>query len=81
MKRLGLAFLAASAIAFAATSAANADYRIVQWSYGDCKIWDSNGPLAKPEGTGWRVLTRHRIETYNDAYTALQNLYTHGVCK
>jgi hypothetical protein len=80
MKRLTLALFAAT-LAFAATGPAKADYTIVQWSYGDCKIWDSSiGLLAKPEGSGWTVLSP-KIATYDAAYTALQALYTKGVCK
>ena len=49
MKRLTLA-LGAAVIAIAASSSARADYDIVRWSYGDCKIWYIAGP--GPSGTG-----------------------------
>lgn len=79
MKRLTVALFVAG-LALAAAAPANANYRIVQWSYGDCKIWDSVGPQTKPEGSDWKVLSRW-IATYEAAYARLDALYKKGVCK
>ena len=68
MKRLTLA-LGAAVIAIAASSSARADYDIVRWSYGDCKIWYIAGP--GPSGTGWRVLNRRPIRTWEGAWARL----------
>jgi hypothetical protein len=68
MKRLTLA-LGAAVIAIAASSSARADYDIVRWSYGDCKIWYISGP--GPAGTGWKVLNRRPIKTWDAAWARL----------
>ena len=50
-----LAFAAFVAITFlAAGTPAQADFRIIQWFYGDCKIWGGGRP---PLVGGWRALT------------------------
>ena len=68
MKRLTLA-LGVAALAIAASSSARADYDIVRWSYGDCKIWYINGP--GPWGTDWKVLNRRPIPTWDAAWALL----------
>jgi len=79
MKRLSLAIFAAT-LALAGASPANAAYSIVQWGYGDCKIWEPYGPLAQPDGAGWTILAAD-LATYETAYAALQHFYRTGVCK
>jgi hypothetical protein len=80
MKRLSYAIFA-TAIILAAAGPASAAYHIIQWSYGDCKIWDTSfGPQTMPDGTGWTVLA-HDIPTYEAAYGVLQGFYSKGVCK
>ena len=68
MKRLTLA-LGVAVLAIAASSSARADYNIVRWSYGDCKIWHIDGP--GPWGTDWKVLNWKPIRTWDAAWALL----------
>ena len=61
-------FLCALAIAFTAASPARADYTLVRWAWGDCKIWANAG--NPPAGDGWTVLARN-IPTYEIAWGVL----------
>jgi len=72
--------LAACAVAlvFAAASPARADWRIIQWFYGDCKIWFDKG--IPPFGGGWRTLSGP-IPDYGTAYHVLQGFYDRRVCR
>jgi hypothetical protein len=54
MSRWHLA-LCALAIAFVVSSPARADYTLVRWAWGDCKIW-SSPPNNRPWGDDWTVL-------------------------
>jgi hypothetical protein len=75
MKALGFAtFVAISLIA--AGSPAQADFRIIQWFYGDCKIWGGGRP---PLIGGWRALTPP-IRDYGRARYVLQRFYDQRVC-
>lgn len=77
MKRLVLAL--AFATAFAATPAA-ADFSIIRWSWGDCKIWHNSDFLPAPLGGGWMTLVND-LPTYDIAWRALQEMYRQGECR
>jgi hypothetical protein len=77
MKRLFLA-LGVVALVFASSSSARAAYDIVRWSYGDCKIWHIDGP--GPWGTGWKVLNRRPIPTWDAAWARLREYQARKWC-
>ncbi len=79
MKRLSLA-LGALAIALAAASPARADYSIVRWTWGDCKIWHDSSSPTVPSGGGWALLAA-AIPTYDLAKALLEDFYRQGVCR
>jgi len=54
LTRFALA-LCAMTFLLAVNAPAHADWRVVQWFYGDCKIWFDKG--IPPFGGGWRSLT------------------------
>ena len=61
---------------FAVNAPAHANWRVVQWFYGDCKIWfDKRIP---PFGGGWRSLTGP-IPDYRAARHVLQGFYDRRV--
>ena len=72
--------LGALLLSLAAMPAANALWRpewvVVQWAYGDCKIWhnDVNAPL----GGGWRSVAY--AKTYPEAWAKMQALYGMRKC-
>jgi len=76
MKTITLASVLALAV-IAASTPARADWRIVQWFYGDCKIWFDKG--IPPFGGGWRSLTGP-IPDYGTARHVLQRFYDRRVC-
>ena len=76
MRRWTLA-LSAIAIGFVLSSPAHAEYRIVKWSYGDCKIWHEDG--NKPSGEGWKVYKRH-FKDWDHAWKRLGKLIAHKRC-
>ena len=57
---------------------AQADWRIIQWFYGDFKIWFDKG--IPPFGGGWRALTP-RIPDYGTARYVLQGFYDRRICR
>ena len=72
-----LAFACFVTITFlAAGTPAQADYRIIQWFYGDCKIWGGGRP---PIVGRYYVLTRS-IPDYGTARHVLQRFYDQRVC-
>jgi hypothetical protein len=74
---LGLSTLV---ILFAAASPVRADYSIVRWSYGDCKIWyDAPGSASVPEGAAWAIVAGN-LPYYEAAKAVLEDLYRQGVC-
>jgi hypothetical protein len=79
MKRPSLA-LAALVIALSAASPAWADFAVIRWSSGDCKIWDNSGLWATPLGVGWTLLA-NELPTYDIARAALEDMYRQGVCR
>jgi hypothetical protein len=68
------------AITLGAATPARADYSIVRWTWGDCKIWQDNGPPTTPWGDGWAILA-DTIATYDEAKVLLEDLYRQGVCR
>jgi hypothetical protein len=80
MKRLSLV-LGAMALALTAASPAQADYSIVRWTYGDCKIWaDPPGTGTVPIGSGWAIVAAN-LPYFEAAKAVLEDLYRQGVCR
>jgi hypothetical protein len=77
MSRWSLALVAA-AIAFTVASPARADYNLVRWAWGDCKIWVNDGNV--PWGDGWIVLAWN-IPTYDLAWEVLREEASRGNCR
>jgi len=77
MSRWSLALIAA-AIAFTTISPARADYNLVRWAWGDCKIWVNAGNM--PWGDDWVVLAWN-IPTYDLAWDVLRAEASRGNCR
>lgn len=77
MSRWALVTLA-TAIAFTTASPARADYNLVRWASGDCKIWVNDSGNA-PWGDGWVVLVWN-IPTYDLAWYVLREQASFGNC-
>ena len=67
------------AIAFVVSSPARADYTLVRWAWGDCKIW-SNPPNNRPWGDDWTVLA-WGLPTYDIAWRVLNDEIARGNCR
>lgn len=78
MSRWALA-LCAAAISLAAASPVLADYQVIRWSWGDCKIWN-NDTNVMPYGEGWIVLAWN-LPTYESAWVALREEIAKGECR
>jgi hypothetical protein len=78
MSRWTLA-LCAAAIAIAAASPARADFQVIRWSWGDCKIWN-NDTNRMPDGEGWIVLA-WGLPSYESAWWALNAEAAKGQCR
>lgn len=76
MKRLTFAACAAAMLVTLSTPA-SARYMLVQWFYGDCKIWFDKG--IPPFGGGWRTLAGPFPE-YRIAHHVLQGFYDRRIC-
>ena len=76
MKRLASA-AGVAVVILAASAPAQADWRIIQWYYGDCKIW---GGARPPIWGGWRALSGP-IPDYRAARHVLQSFYDRRVCR
>jgi hypothetical protein len=76
MKRLTFAACAA-AIFVTMSTPASARYMIVQWFYGDCKIWFDKG--ITPLGGGWRTLAGP-FPYHAQAHHVLQGFYNRRIC-
>ena len=76
MKHLGCA-IGFIALALTATSPARADYALVQFGDGYCRIWWDSADT--PWGVGW---TKLAIGLPNDfaAHAALDNAIAQGIC-
>jgi hypothetical protein len=71
--------LCAAAIALAVSIPARADYQVIRWSSGDCKIWN-NDTNTMPDGDGWLVLAWN-IASYDGAWFALRDEIAKGQCR
>ncbi len=78
MMRLTLA-LGALVLALSASAPAQADWLVIRWANGDCKIWNDDGREIMPWGTGWKVLA-DEMETYGEAWATLEALYRQRRC-
>jgi hypothetical protein len=76
MKRLTLALgTLALVLAVAGPPApAQADWLIVRWADGDCKIWNDDGRGVRPLGPGWMQLNRKKLRTWDAAWAELGKL-------
>ena len=76
MKRLVFA-VGVLALGFAASTPARADFSVVRFELGFCRIWWNNG--INPIGTGWaRVAT---APDFTSAWTAQDAAAKKGKCK
>jgi len=72
-------FLCAAAIALAIANPAHADFQVIRWSSGDCKIWN-NDNNTMPNGDGWIVLA-WGLANYESAWSALNTEISRGQCR
>jgi hypothetical protein len=81
MKRLafavGVAALGATALGFAATTPARADYAVVRLDNGWCKIWWDSG--ATPWGVGWSKIAIG-LPDWLSAEATLDTARSQGTC-
>jgi hypothetical protein len=77
MKQLAFALLL-MAVAFVGTTSARADFAVVQFGDGYCKIWEDS--TATPWGTGWTKIAI-ALPGHNAAQAALDNAIAQGVCR
>jgi hypothetical protein len=77
MKRLTLT-VGILVLGFAASTPARADYAVVQFPDGWCKIWWNSG--AAPWGDGWVMLT-YGLPDWLSASAVLANARSQGVCR
>lgn len=76
MKRLAFA-VSVLALTFAASVPARADFAVVKFELGFCRIWlDSN---LKPWGAGWTVVAK--APTFEGAWAAQTAAVKKGICK
>lgn len=78
MKRLAFAVAAILALGFAASSLARADYAVVQFPNGWCKIWWDSG--AAPWGDSWTEIA-YGMPDWLTASAALNTARSQGVCR
>jgi len=76
MKRLVFA-VGVVALSFAASVPARADFAVVKFELGFCRIWLDTG--AKPWGTGWTLVAK--APTFDGAWTSQTAAVKKGVCK
>ncbi len=76
MKRLAVA-VGSLAACFAAASPAYADYAVVQFGGGFCKIWWDSG--HNPWGVGWTKIAV-ALPDQEAAQIALDNAFAQGAC-
>ena len=77
MKRLACA-IGFLALAATVSSAARADYALVQFGDGYCRIW--SGSADTPWGVGWRKIAIG-IPDWLAAHAALDTARSQGVCR
>jgi hypothetical protein len=76
MKRLAFA-AGILTLAFAAATPARADFAVVKFELGYCRIWWDSG--AKPWGTGWTKVAS--APNFQAAWAAQDAAVKKGVCK
>ncbi len=76
MKRLAFA-VGVLALSFAAAAPARADFAVVKFELGYCRIWWDTS--AKPIGTGWSVVAT--APTFEGAWAAQDAAVKKGKCK
>lgn len=81
LKCLGLKYLGFAvfilAIGFAASAPARADFAVVQFGDGYCRIWHDSG--ADPWGATWRKIAIG-LPTWSAAESALDSARAQDVC-
>jgi len=76
MKRLALA-VGVLALSFAASVPARADFAVVKFELGFCRIWLDSG--TKPWGNGWTLVAK--APTFDGAWAAQTAAVKKGICK
>lgn len=76
MKRLAFA-VGVLALGFAASTPARADYAVVKFELGFCRIWWDSG--ATPWGTGWTKIAS--APDFSSAWAAQDAAVKSGTCK
>jgi len=76
MKRLAFA-VAVLALGFTATTQARADWAVMKFELGFCRIWLDSG--AAPWGQGWTKVAT--APTFEAALAAQDAAWKKGVCK
>jgi hypothetical protein len=76
MKRLAFA-VGVLALGFAAATPARADFAVVKFELGFCRIWWDSG--AKPWGAGWKVVAT--APDFSGAWAAQDAAVKKGKCK
>jgi hypothetical protein len=76
MKRLAFA-VGVLALGFAASTPARADFAVVKFELGFCRIWWATS--AKPWGAGWTVVAT--APDFMSAWTAQSAAVAKGKCK
>ena len=71
--------LSAVALGLAAATPAHADFSIIRWDNGDCRIWSNFQPSPPPWGTGWTIVAPN-IPTYAAARATLNDLAKKKTC-
>jgi hypothetical protein len=77
MKRLALA-LGLLAVGFTASTSARADFAVVQFGDGYCRIWWDSAD--NPWGPAWTKVAIG-LPDYTTASAALNDAILHGVCR
>jgi hypothetical protein len=81
MRRFSIvcAALGLAATAFAATSPAQASYKVIRWdTTGVCQIWDNAVPTA-PFSSNYKTVS-HSMPTFLDALAAKDKLFHAAKC-
>jgi hypothetical protein len=76
MKRLAFA-VSVLALGFATSSPARADYAVVKFEFGFCRIWWDSG--ATPWGAGWTKIAS--APDFEGAWAAQNAAIRNGTCK
>lgn len=77
MKRVAFA-VGALVLAFAASTPARADFAVIKFELGYCRIWWDSA--ANPIGPGWTKIAIG-LPDYNAAWAALATAVGQGICR